>query len=35
MTPEPGNAPAILREPAGSGWTGSANPRRGGAALGD
>jgi gamma-glutamyltranspeptidase/glutathione hydrolase len=34
VVPEIGNAPAILREPDNRGWTGIADPRRGGAALG-
>jgi gamma-glutamyltranspeptidase len=34
LVPEIGNAPAILREPGSAGWTGIADPRRGGAALG-
>jgi gamma-glutamyltranspeptidase/glutathione hydrolase len=32
--PDIGNAPALLREPGNAGWTGIADPRRGGAALG-
>jgi gamma-glutamyltranspeptidase/glutathione hydrolase len=32
--PDLGNAPAILRDPSGRGWTGIADPRKGGAAVG-
>lgn len=32
--PDLGNAPAILRSPTGRGWTGIADPRKGGAAIG-